>query len=122
MNFVLDFDEGNAIRAIVSKAFNGGVSPGFPRHVFSWYRGVTGVDVRAELVNNLGPRSIPHTICCGTLSQTATMMLAKSRELLHPMIPPIPELEYVPDKAEVVVVGAGLTGLHVAQQFALAGA
>ena len=122
VNLVLDFNEGHeVIRAIVSRVFNGSVSPGFPRHVFSWYLGMTGRGVRTDLIKNPGPRNATHTMCYGTSSQTTTIILAKSRELLHPLIPPIPELEYVPDKTQVVVVGAGLTGLHVAQQFALAG-
>lgn len=85
--------------------------PGSPRHLFVW---------RDVVCCSEEPRGAS-TWCAGTPSEVATEILVTSQMLLHPVRPPIPELESVPDKADVVVVGAGLTGIHIAQQFALSG-
>ena len=47
--------------------------------------------------------------------------MAVSQELLNPTRLPIPELKDIPDEVEIVVVGAGITGIYVAQQLTDAG-
>ena len=89
-------------------------SPGLPRHVFFWKHESNTDDADAA-------GDTPSTRFKGTASEAAATILATSRMILHPTRPPVPELDLVPESADVVVVGAGLTGIYVAQQFVHAG-
>ena len=90
-------------------------SPGMPRHFFNRQLGVSCKDLETV------PVAMSSTVHSKSASEAASFIVATSQELLHPTCPRIPELSSIPDKVDVVVVGAGLAGIHAAQQFKLSG-
>ena len=90
--------------------------PGMPRRVFCRHShpASTGAPPTSSILKLL-------TQCDGPPTEAAAEILATSQELLYPTRPHIPEVEMLPEKADVVVIGAGVAGIHAAQQFTLAG-